>query len=317
MNSARGVLVVVSLPERLLAQLSERYAVQYFPLGLREQELAALNPTGVQGVLTSGTRGFTSWQMDRLRELSIICCYGAGYENVDVAAACARGIGVANAQGVNDRTVADHAMALLLALARGVVAADKAVRGGEWAATRDARPEASRKRLGLIGMGRIGTRIASRAAAFEMTIGYHARRDRADVPYRYYGCVDELAAASDYLVAACPGGRETFHLVNADVLRALGPAGFLINVARGSVVDTRALIAALRERRIAGAALDVLENEPDVPAELTAMDNVIFTPHMAGRSPEAMQAQLELWMANFEACFAGGEPLTPVPAGGA
>ncbi len=138
-----------------------------------------------------------------------------------------------------------------------------------------------------------------------MEIGYHTRGPRHDVPWRHYPSLVELARDSDFLVAACPGGPATRHLVNAAVLDALGSKGLLVNIARGSVVDTPALIAALKQRRIAGAALDVVEGEPEVPAELIALDNVMFTPHVAGRSPEVQRAQLDSLLVNLHATFAG------------
>jgi D-3-phosphoglycerate dehydrogenase len=185
---------------------------------------------------------------------------------------------------------------------------DRAVRAGQWEAARGERPTLNGARLGIIGLGRIGAKIAARAVAFDMHVSYHTRSPKADAPWRH--CADLLAMArdSDYLVVACPGGAATRHLVNAAVLDALGPQGYIVNIARGSVVDTAALTAALLESRIAGAGLDVIEDEPAVPPTLLACERVLFTPHIAGRSPAAIRAQGELLLANLAAHF-GGQPL--------
>jgi lactate dehydrogenase-like 2-hydroxyacid dehydrogenase len=173
----------------------------------------------------------------------------------------------------------------------------------------------SGKRLGILGMGKIGGRIAHRAAdGFDMEVGYHNRSAVAGSPYRYFGNLVELATWADHLIAAAPGGAETKHLVNAEVLTALGPKGYVVNVGRGPVVDTAALIDALRAKRIGGAGLDVLEGEPAVPPilpELLKFDNVVVTPHIAGRAPEARVAATALIIANLDAHFAG----KPLPSG--
>jgi lactate dehydrogenase-like 2-hydroxyacid dehydrogenase len=248
-----------------------------------------------------------------LPKLDIICALGAGYENIDVSAAKARNIIITHGPGTNDTSVADHAMALLMAIARGIVQSDSAVRRGEWAASRQVRPMVSGKRLGILGLGNIGEQIARRASAgFSMSVAYHSRTPRADCAWHYLPSPVTLAQWSDFLVVATPGGAMTRHLVDDAVLNALGADGFLINIARGSVVDTSALINALKKGSIGGAALDVVEGEPDVPAELLAQENVIITPHIAGRTPEAAEATIKLVLDNLQACFAGQSVLTPV-----
>ena len=270
----------------------------------------------IRAVLTNGSSGFSAAQIAALPALEIICALGAGYERIDLAAASARGIIVTNGAGTNDVAVADHAMMLLLATVRGVVQADAAVRRGEWAGARQLRPSVSGKRLGLLGLGHIGQRIAERGAGgFGMEVAYHSRRPREGSPFRHEPDLGALAAWCDFLVVAAPGGAETRHLVDAAVLRALGPEGFLVNIARGSVVDTGALIEALEQERIAGAGLDVVEGEPDdIPARLIRLDNVILTPHIAGRSPEAVLATVRLVIDNLRAHFSGQPVLTPVSA---
>ena len=202
----------------------------------------------------------------------------------------------------------------MLALARGIVPLDRLTRSGTaWLSGRADRPTLSGRRLGLVGLGNIGLRIAKRASGFDMTVGYHTRHARADTPYRHYDDLSALARDSDYLVVACPGGPATRKLVNAAVLDALGPEGYLVNVARGSVVDTEALITALRERRIAGAGLDVIDGEPNMPAELLTLDNVLLTPHVAGRAPNSLKAQYRATIANIVGVLNGTGPVSPVP----
>ncbi|EFV85378.1 D-isomer specific 2-hydroxyacid dehydrogenase [Achromobacter xylosoxidans C54] len=267
----------------------------------------------IRVVLTRGATGFRADEMAALPRLSLICSLGVGFENIDLAAARARGVQVTHGPGANATSVADHAMALLLGVARHLPQADAWVRQGHWSGFMG--PQVSGKRLGILGLGSIGLEIARRGAnGFGMTVGYYSRRARPDCGYAYYDSPRALAEASDFLVVATPGGAETRHLVDAAVLDALGPQGYLVNIARGSVVDTNALIAALAGRRIAGAGLDVVEGEPVVPSALLALDNVVLTPHSAGRSPEAVSATVALFLENAGAHFAGQAVLTPVPS---
>lgn len=267
-----------------------------------------LGQPGTIAVVTNGMNGLSAAQMDLMPELRIVSCFAAGHENVDLAAARARGIWVTHAPGANAETVADSTLGLMIAAMRGFVAADRAVRNGGWDAARAIRPTLHGSRLGLVGMGQVGAAIAHRAAAFGMRIAYHTRTPRPELPWAWQAVLREMAADSDILVLACPGGAATRHIVNAEVLAALGPAGFLVNVARGSVVDTAALVAALRQKTIAGAALDVMEGEPVPPADLLSLDNVLLTPHYAGRSPDALRTQLATLLANIEAALGGARP---------
>jgi lactate dehydrogenase-like 2-hydroxyacid dehydrogenase len=205
-------------------------------------------------------------------------------------------------------------MALMLGIARDLIGADRAVREGKWDASRVYRPALNGKRLGVIGLGNIGMRIAKRGEAFDMEVGYMTRTPRADVSWKHYGTLVSLAENSDYLVAACPGGPATRHIVNAEVLAALGQQGFLINIARGTVVDTAALIDALERGVIAGAGLDVIEGEPAVPEALLKSPKVLITPHMAGRTPDVIWSQVKLFNANVEAVLAGKPAPNVVPA---
>lgn len=266
----------------------------------------------ITAVLTRGPLGFYAEEIAALPHLEIICVIGAGYEHVDLHAAKARGIMVTNGAGVNAPSVADHAMALLLSLVRDIPAADASVRRGEW--RKNMRPSLANKRLGILGMGAVGMAIAKRAAlGFDMSVSYHNRKPRNDLAYSYCATVGELASASDFLIVATPGGAGTQHLVDKDVLEALGPNGFIVNIARASVISTADLVEALEHKRIAGAALDVFDDEPQVPDVLKGLCNVVLTPHVAGLSPEASRDTVQLVADNLLAWFAGKPVLTPVP----
>lgn len=265
----------------------------------------------IDAVLTRGPLGLYADEMAALPNLKIICVIGAGYEQVDLQAASDRGIAVTNGAGVNASSVADHAMALLLSLVRDIPRCDAAVRRGEW--PKIMRPSLAGKRLGVLGLGAVGMAIAKRAAnGFDMTVSYHSRQLLSDVPYDFCSTPTELARASDFLIVCTPGGIGTQHLVNKQVLDALGPQGFIVNIARASVVATGDLISALEQRRIAGAALDVFDEEPQVPDVLKALSNVILTPHVAGLSPEATKGTVELVGQNLMAFFSDRPVLTPI-----
>ena len=265
----------------------------------------------INAVLTRGPLGFYADEIAALPHLEIICVIGAGYEHVDLEAAKARNITVTNGAGINAPSVADHALALLLSLVRDVPRADASVRRGEW--RKVMRPSLAGKRLGILGLGAVGMAIAKRAAlGFDMSVSYHNRQPRSDVPYAYCASPVELASASDFFIVATPGGAGTRQLVDKRVLDALGPHGFIVNIARASVISTADLIEALEQNRIAGAALDVFDDEPHVPDALKALSNVVLTPHVAGLSPEALQGTVQLVADNLLAYFAGQPVLTPV-----
>ncbi len=248
-----------------------------------------------------------------LPKLRLIAAYGVGVDKIDVAAARARGIAVTNTPGPTDGCVADLAWALLLAAARGVAAGDRFVRTGKWRESLfPLLPRLHHRRMGILGLGRIGREIARRAIGFDMQVSYHGRRPAPDVPYVYRASVRALAEEAEVLMVACPGGESTRNLVDASVLRALGPRGILVNIARGSIVDEDALIAALETGGIAAAGLDVFAHEPEVPARLTALDNVVLTPHRAGGTIETWQECADMVVANLRAFYAGERLLTPV-----
>ncbi|HTD06834.1 2-hydroxyacid dehydrogenase [Undibacterium sp.] len=307
-NHRPQLLLLISMQQAFIADLQRNYRLSQLPGAADVAGLPSSQLQEIQVAVTNGSTGLSGQQMDLLPRLQLICSYGAGYENIDLAAAAQRGIAVTHAPGINNATVADHAIALMLAISRGLPELDRALKAGGWLQNRQPRPTVNGKRLGVLGMGNIGQLIARRAAAFDMQIAYHTRQARQDLPYQYMDSVNRLAAGSDYLILACPGGAATRHLINSEALDHLGPQGFLINIARGSVVDTTALMSALQEQRIAGAALDVIEDEPALPPEVERMDNLILTPHVSGRSPEAQLAQHRALLENIAASLAG-QPL--------
>ncbi|WP_407851295.1 2-hydroxyacid dehydrogenase [Bordetella petrii] len=313
------LLVLVFLSEEHRALVSERFEMIYAPnegLGADRSNGAAqiaAHGRDIRVVLTNGTNGLLAEEIDALPNLELICTVGVGYENVAVAHARARGIPVANAAGTNDECVADHAMMILLAAVRRLPFLNSGVRHGLWRDDIPRPPHVSFRRLGILGLGAIGRKIAHRARGFHMEIGYHNRTRRADCDYRYFDDLQGLAQWCDFLVVAAPGGAQTRHIVNAPVLDALGPGGVLVNIARGSLVDTEAVAAALRDGRIMAAALDVYEGEPTPPASLLEFDNAVLTPHIAGISPEAIHASVQRFLDNAERHFAGQPLISPVP----
>jgi len=306
------LLALMFLSEEHCAQLSQSFDLIYTPDAPQAAAAIATHGERITAVLTIGSTGLSVAQIDALPRLSLICALGAGYENIAVQHAKARGIVVANGAGTNDDCVADHAWGLLIAAVRGIPKLDQLTREGVWRTALPLPPNVSHKRLGVIGLGTIGKKIAQRALGFEVEVGYHNRSPRTDVPYTYFADVTALAAWADFLVVATPGGGDTRHLVNAQVLNALGPRGYVVNIARGSVIDTQALALALKEGRIAGAGLDVYESEPAPPAELVALDTVVLTPHVAGWSPEAVQASVDRFVENARRHFAGEAPVSPL-----
>ena len=269
----------------------------------------------MRGVATSTLYGrLEASLLDRLPNVEIISSFGVGYDNVDAAEAARRGIVVTNTPGVLDDEVADLTLGLLLATLRKIPQADRYLREGNWLKASFPLSTTLRERkVGIVGLGRIGKAIARRVQGFGVSIAYHGRTQQDDVAYAYYPTIVGLAEACDVLIVITPGGAATRHLVNADVLKALGPNGVLINVARGSVVDEQALIEALRSGTILSAGLDVYEDEPRVPQELIDMEHVVLLPHMASASVHTRNAMGKLVADNLVSWFEGKGPLTPVP----
>jgi lactate dehydrogenase-like 2-hydroxyacid dehydrogenase len=307
------VLAAAKLSPLYTAQLSAAYQ---FHDPLHETDPAAFAKVAplVRAVAGSGDSKVSAELMAQLPALELISIMGVGYDGVDVAVAKARGVMVTHTPNVLNDDVADLAIGLMLCAARQLPAADRFVRSGQW--LKGPMPLArkmSGARLGLVGMGRIGQAIAQRAQAFGMQIAYHTRTPKADVSHAYHADLLSLARDSDFLVLITPGGAGTRHLVNAQVLQALGPKGILVNVARGSVVDEAALIEALEGGVIGGAALDVFEDEPRVPQRLMDLPQVVLVPHIGSATGQTRQAMADLAFGNVREHFAGRPVLTPVP----
>ena len=264
-------------------------------------------------LVTTARFGADAALMAAMPALKAICSFGVGYDTIDIDEARRRGIVVSNTPDVLNDCVADLAIGMLIDAARGLSASDRYLRRGDWLrAPYPLQTRVSGKRLGILGLGRIGRMIARRASGFDMEIRYHNRRSVADVDFAYEPTVTGLAKWADFLVVASAGGAETRHLVSREVLDALGPAGFVINISRGSVIDENALVEALVQKRIAGAALDVFEFEPKVPEALLALDNVVLLPHVGSATHETRQAMADLVLANLRSYRDSGKLLTPV-----
>lgn len=302
-----AILAVGRLEPSLEKQLTAKYTPVRLPVDTEQAE-------DVTVIVCGGRPGVDAALMDALPRLGAIVNFGAGYDAIDVAAARARGIGVSNTPDVLNDTVADTALGLMLATMRGFTAADRYVRDGRWATdgpfpyTRDL----TGSRVGILGLGRIGSAIATRLRGFDCAITYHNRHEVPDSSFRYAASAVELAASVDVLVVVTAGGSDTVHLVDREVLEALGPQGYLINVARGSVVDQDALIELLEAGRLAGAGLDVYAAEPDVPTRLRALDNVVLLPHMGSATARTRTAMATLAMRNLEEFLSSGQLVTPV-----
>jgi lactate dehydrogenase-like 2-hydroxyacid dehydrogenase len=252
--------------------------------------------------------------MDALPKLKLVACMSVGVDHVDLAAAKARGIHVTNAPDVLTDDVADIAIALLLGVARQIPQADRYVREGKWAA-KGAMPLATRlggSILGVLGLGRIGMAICKRAEALGMKIVYHGPRQKPGVAYRYYPDLAAMAKDVDYLMVSCPGGAATRNLVDEKVIAALGKKGAVVNIARGSVIDEKALVKALVEGKLRGAGLDVFADEPRAPEALFKLDNVVLLPHVGSATHATRRAMGQLMLDNLAAFYAGKKLLTPV-----
>lgn len=308
------VLVAARLSPSAVERLADRYTV-IGPIERCTPDAIPEPGRTARALVTFGALPTRAALLDALPKLGLIACYGSGYEGVELKEAARRGITVTHGPGANASTVADHAMALVLASTRLIVAGDRLVRAGRWpqGARLPMVPGLTGARLGVYGLGAIGTKVAARAAAFEMEVGYFSRT-RRDVPYTYFPNLLALAEWSDILVVAVRADAGNRHAVDRKVLAALGPQGHVVNIARGSAIDEQALIEALETGVIAGAGLDVFADEPNVPERLKALENVVLTPHIGGNSHSANEAQCDLLLANLEAFFAGRPVLTPVPA---
>jgi hydroxypyruvate reductase len=305
------ILLIGSLSPNMSAGVSRRFPFHRVAGEAALGELAADVRDRITVVIAASRMGAAT--VAALPKLRFVLNAGIGYDQLDLAALRGAGIAAANLAGLADECVADMAMALLLDVARGTTRGDRFVRAGQWGkASFPFMHRLSGRRLGIVGLGSIGLAIARRAEGFRMSIAYHNRRRRNDVPYRYAAGVKELAAMSDHLAIAAPGGAETRHLVDAAALAALPAHGIVVNIGRGSIIDQEALIDALAAGRLYGAGLDVLDGEPAVPPRLLDLDNVVLTPHRAGSTHETSEDAVALTIRTLEAWFRDGTNIAPI-----
>ena len=310
----RDILMPAPMADAVITALDARFVLHR----LWEQAdpaayLATVGPR-IRGMAVSTLAGrVDAASFDALPALEIVANFGVGYDNIDAAAAAARGIVVTNMPGVLDEEVADLTIGLLLATLRRIPQADRYVRDGHWPdGPFPLSPTLRGRRIGLLGLGAIGKAVARRLEGFGVAIAYHGRTRQVGVAYDYHDSPVALAAACDVLIVIVPGGAATRHLVDAAVLAALGPEGVFINVARGSVVDQAALVAALRDGVIGGAGLDVFADEPNVPEELRAMSQVVLLPHIGSASRDTRAAMGQLVVDNLTSWFDGDGAVSPV-----
>ena len=302
----------------LLQQLEVDLDDDYDVTLLREQDDPAsfLKEHGhtFTGLVTSAGVRLHDETIEALPNLKVVSSFGVGYDALNERLLNERNIRVGYTPDVLNDCVADLAIGLMIDISRGLSAADRYVRQGKWpSGPYPLQRRISGKRMGILGMGRIGEAIAKRAAGFDMDVAYHNRRQRDDMPYTYLDSPAALAQWSDYLVIAVTGGAGTMKLVDANILKALGRDGYLINISRGTVIDEEALLEALKTQEIAGAALDVFTNEPHVPSEFFDLDNVVLLPHVASATHETRRAMADLVTENLRHYYATGEVHTPVP----
>jgi lactate dehydrogenase-like 2-hydroxyacid dehydrogenase len=303
------VLVATRFPKAMMARIGQCFDLMIGAGGPPISSFSAEQLAGIRALITSGGQPLRADVLDRLPALGAIVCYGTGYDGVDLAAAAERGIAVAHSPAANAAAVADLAMTLMLAVTRRLLPAEDYVRSGNWAAAKPSplmSPLSGNpgRRVGIYGMGEIGRKIAVRAAAFETEVGYFSR-SRHEVPFRYFPSLQALAEWCNVLIIAVRAGPDTRHAIDAQMLQRLGQDGYLVNISRGSVIDQQALVAALTDNTIAGAGLDVYEKEPHAPDALTALPNVVLTPHIGGHTLESHAAMQDCVIANLTAFFAG------------
>ncbi|MDE2063858.1 MAG: 2-hydroxyacid dehydrogenase [Bradyrhizobium sp.] len=310
------VLIYSRFPKALMVRIGERFDLLDAAGKPPGEVFSAEQLSTVRAMITAGGTSLPGRVMDTLPSLQAIICYGTGYDGVDLKAARERHIAVGNSPGANAASVADLAVTLMLAATRRIIPADRFVRDGSWAASKPspllrALPGNPGRRIGIYGMGEIGRKIAFRMAAFETEIGYFSRT-KYDLPYRYLESLEALSEWCNVLMIAVRASADTHHVVSADILKRLGTDGYVINIARGSVIDEAALAAALQNNVIAGAGLDVFEEEPHRPGALAALPNVVLTPHIGGHTTDSHTAMQDCVIANLEAFFAGRPLAFPV-----
>jgi lactate dehydrogenase-like 2-hydroxyacid dehydrogenase len=312
--SKLNVIQNSSLPAWLEENLKKNFNV--FPLwsDADPQKFLSEHGSEYQAVVSRAAIGVSETLINQLPNLKVISSFGVGYDKVAIEAAKRKGVQVGYTPDVLNDCVADTAFGLLIDVARQMSASDRYARSGNWLDNPyPMTTKVSGKKLGILGLGRIGQVIAKRAGGFDMEIRYHNRKMNPDLPYQYEPSLIELAKWSDFLIVASAGGAETINLVSEEVLTALGPNGYLINIARGTVVDEVALIKALEDKKIAGAGLDVYKDEPRIPEQLLGFDNAVLLPHVASATNETRQAMAELVLDNLVSYAETGRVRVGVP----
>jgi len=310
------VLIYSRFPKAMMLRIGERFELMDAAGKPPTDAFTAEQLSGIRAMITAGGTPLGGAMMDMMPKLGAIVCYGTGYDGVDLAAAAKRKIAVGHSPGANAASVADIAVTLMLAVTRRLLPADNYVRSGSWSEAKPSplmRPQAGNpgRKVGIYGMGEIGRKIAARVAAFECEVAYFSRSQH-DVPYQYLPSLEALAEWCSVLMIAVRAGADTNHAVDAKILQKLGKDGYVVNIARGSVIDQRVLIAALADETIAGAGLDVYEKEPHAPDALTAFPNVVLTPHVGGHTLDSHIAMQNCVIANLESYFAGKPLAYPV-----
>lgn len=307
------ILAAGFLPEDAMRELESRYRVHHYYAASNPQALLQQVSANIVCMVGTSHAMMSAELINAMPNLKQISIYGTGYEKVDRKAASDRNIIITNTPDVMTSDVADLALGLILTVVREMVAADSFVRSGRMG--KQSMPFAhslNSKKLGIVGLGNIGSEVAIRAEPFGLDISYHSRKIKPDAPYRYYDNLKELATDVDILVLAVPGGEETLHMIDAEILAALGPKGTLINIGRGSLVDEPALVHALENGIIRAAGLDVFEDLANPSAALLGMPNVVLSPHRGSATHESRSAMARIIVGNVDAFFAGHAPVTPV-----
>ena len=306
-NEKPCVLLIEPIPSWIVDRARDEFDLIVLPHESERPDEFVAKADRIRGIAMPGFAIVDAALMKLMPNLEIAACFGVGYDGIDTSYTTANNIAVTNTPGVLTDCVADLGMALILATLRNVVEGDRYVRAGRWAreGIMDLTDSPRGRRLGIVGLGRIGLELAKRAEVFGMDIAYYNRSKRDDLSYPYFSSAVALAEACDVLALTCPGGDATLKLIDGDVLTALGPKGYLVNVARGSVVDEAALVQALSDRSIAGAGLDVFADEPNVPEALFPFENVVLQPHQASATIETRTAMGDLTIDNLAAHFAG------------
>lgn len=308
------LLQVSPVPPFLMDRLQKEFTIHDFVDPADPDAILDQVGDKIRGIIAGGMKGPNANLINRLPNLEIISSFSVGFDATDVVAAQKRGVIVTHTPEVLTGDVADLAMTFILMVTRRIGESERFLREGKWLQGRmDLGTTVKGKRLGILGLGRIGKAVARRAEAFGLHIQYFDIKPMGDLTYRAYPTLIDLAKASDILLVTCEGGEANRGLVSAEVLDALGPDGFLVNTARGPIIDEPAMVKALKEGRIAGAGLDVFDREPIVPEELMAMENVVLTPHIASSTHETRRAMGDLVFDNLHAHFNGKPVLTPVP----